>query len=361
METLIVKLAGREYPIVVGDGAFNKALETFRELAKSGSSVFCIADKVVLKKHTEKAEALKEVAKIIEVDGGEKTKSIRKFGQLCSQLAELKADRKSAVVALGGGVVGDLTGFVAASYMRGVDFYQIPTTLLAMVDSSVGGKTGVNIPEGKNLVGAFHQPKGVFTDISFLKTLPSRQFAAGMAEVIKCAVLGDVEFFGRLASMKKKMKFNSPELIDAIISSCSLKADVVAADELETASSGGRALLNLGHTFGHAIEHNAGYGKYLHGEAVAIGMVMASVLSRGLGLCGDSEISDIVKLLKFANLPVSLKNKMSADEFIDAMSRDKKATSGGLRFVLIESIGKSLTQKVDEDVVRRAIDDFYKM
>ncbi len=361
METLIVKLAGREYPIVVGDGAFNSALETFRDLSKNGRSIFCVADKAVLKKHPEKAELLKSVAKIIEVDGGEKSKSIRKFGELCSRLADMKADRKSALVALGGGVVGDLTGFVSASYMRGVDFYQIPTTLLAMVDSSVGGKTGVNIPEGKNLVGAFHQPKGVFTDISFLETLPLRQFAAGMAEVIKCAVLGDAEFFRRLASMKKKMKFNSPEIVDAIISSCALKADIVSADELETASSGGRALLNLGHTFGHAIEHNAGYGKYLHGEAVAIGMVMAAILSRNLGLCDDDVVGKIAELLRFANLPVSLKNKISADDFIEAMSRDKKAMSGDLRFVLIEAIGKSRTQKIEKSVVRKAIDDFYKI
>ncbi len=361
METLTVKLSQREYPILVGDGTFAEALATLKKLVENGRSVFCIADSVVLKNHPDKAEALKEVAKIIEVEGGEQSKSIAKFGEICSRLAEFKADRKSAIVALGGGVVGDLTGFVSASYMRGTDFYQIPTTLLAMVDSSVGGKTGVNIPEGKNLVGAFHQPKAVFTDISFLKTLSERQFAAGLAEVIKCAVLGDRELFDRLESMKTKMSSNSPELIDAIISSCKLKADVVTSDEKETAANGGRALLNLGHTFGHAIEHNAGYGKYLHGEAVAIGMVMASVLSRKLGLLIDSQLKQIVDMLKFANLPVSLEIPISADEFIEAMSRDKKAFSGGLRFVLIDEIGKSETRKIDECIVREAIDDFFKI
>ena len=265
-----------------------------------------------------------------------------------------------AVAAFGGGVVGDLSGFVAASYMRGVDFYQIPTTLLAAVDSSVGGKTGVNIPEGKNLVGAFHQPKAVYTDSAFLKSLPKRQFAAGMAEVVKCAVLGDAELFGRLAARGKPMEFDSPELGDAVVSSCKLKAKIVAEDERETSPNGGRALLNLGHTFGHAIERNAGYGKYLHGEAVSIGTVMAAVLSRRLGLIGDAQVDAIARLLQSENLPVSLAERISADDFIDAMHGDKKALAGALRFVTILDIGKTRTETVPDALVRDAIADFYK-
>ncbi len=361
MKTLTVKLAKREYPIYVGSGAFEKAIADFGKLADEKRKVFCIADAAVLEKHSAKIGALKNAAEIIPIKGGERSKTVRNFGKLCSVLAQRRADRKSAVVALGGGVVGDLAGFVAASYMRGADFYQIPTTLLAMVDSSVGGKTGVNIPEGKNLVGAFHQPKAVYTDTDFLATLPKKQFAAGMAEVVKCAVLGDLGFFRRLASEKTPLKFDSPALADAIISSCSLKAEVVAADERETSAEGGRALLNLGHTFGHAIEHNAGYGKYLHGEAVSIGMVMAAVLSKRLGLIGDAEISAIAEILKFNKLPVSLRKPMSADDFIDAMYRDKKSVSGALRFVTIAAIGKTRTERVDENTVRKAIGDFFKL
>lgn len=361
MITLKVKLSKREYPIIVGNGAFDEALKTFAELVSQKRSIFCIADSAVLKAHSEKAKKLAKFAKIISVKGGEASKSIKKFAELCSILAQERADRKSAIVAWGGGVIGDLTGFVSASYMRGTDFYQIPTTLLSMVDSSVGGKTGINITEGKNLVGAFHQPKAVFTDMSFLETLPQRQFSAGMAEVIKCAILGDAKFFRKLVSQKEKMTYLSAELPDAIVKACSLKAKVVASDERETAKQGGRALLNLGHTFGHAIEHCAGYGKYLHGEAVAIGMVMAGCLSRRMGLIGDNEISEIVDLLKFADLPITLRKQISAEDFIDAMSRDKKAISGALRFVVIDSIGKTHTESVDKKIVKKAILDFQKM
>lgn len=361
MKILKVKLSKREYPIIVGDGAFDEALKTFSQLVSQKRSVFCIADSAVLKAHPEKAEKLSKIAKIIAVKGGEASKSIKKFAELCSILAQEHADRKSAIVAWGGGVIGDLTGFVSASYMRGADFYQIPTTLLAMVDSSVGGKTGINIAEGKNLVGAFHQPKAVFTDTSFLHTLPKRQFSAGMAEVIKCAVLGDSKFFGKLASQKEKITYTSPIVADAIIKACSLKAKIVADDERETASQGGRALLNLGHTFGHAIEHCAGYGKYLHGEAVAIGMVMVAVLSRRMGLIDDSQISEIIEVLKASNLPTSLRTPISAEDFIDAMLRDKKSVSGELRFVVIDSIGKTHTESVDKKIVKKAIADFQKM
>ena len=360
MEELTVRLAGREYPIHVGAGAFDVAIADFAKLAEKGRRVFCFADTAVLESHADAAGKLAEVAEIVELEGGEKTKTLEMFGGLCAALADRRADRKSAVAAFGGGVVGDLSGFVAASYMRGVDFYQIPTTLLAAVDSSVGGKTGVNIPEGKNLVGAFHQPKAVYTDSEFLKSLPRRQFAAGMAEVVKCAVLGDAGLFERLAARGKPMAFDSPELGDAVVSSCKLKAKIVAEDERETSPDGGRALLNLGHTFGHAIERNAGYGNYLHGEAVSIGTVMAAVLSRRLGLIGDAQVDAIARLLRSEGLPVSLAERISADDFIDAMHGDKKALAGALRFVTILDIGKTRTETVPDAVVRDAIADFYK-
>jgi len=360
MIKLKVNLSGRSYPVHAGAGAFEKALAEFSKLAALGRKTFCIADRAVLKAHPGKAAVLAKTAKIIEVAGGEKSKSIKNFAALCSALARENADRKSAVAALGGGVVGDLAGFVSASYMRGTDFYQIPTTLLAMVDSSVGGKTGVNIAEGKNLVGAFHQPKAVFTDTDFLSTLPARQFAAGMAEVAKCAVLGDAKLFAALSREGEKIKNSPRELSRAIAAACSLKAKIVAADELETAASGGRALLNLGHTFGHAIERCAGYGKYLHGEAVAVGMVMAAVLSRGLGLISGAEVLKIESLLKSLNLPVRLRPQIPARDLMEAMSRDKKAVSGQLRFVVIESIGSAATMKIDRKTAASAIADFYK-
>lgn len=361
MKILKVKLAERSYPVYVGSGAFDRALTDFAKLRASNRRVFCIADSAVLKAHPEAAKALRGVAEVLEISGGEKSKTLRTFGMLCSELAEKRADRKNAVVAFGGGVVGDIAGFVAASYMRGVDFYQIPTTLLAMVDSSVGGKTGVNIPEGKNLVGAFHQPKVVYTETAFLSSLPKRQFAAGMAEVIKCAILGDAPLFAKLAKLKKPLDFSSRELPAAIIGACSLKAKIVAADECETSANGGRALLNLGHTFGHAIEHNAGYGKYLHGEAVAIGTVMAAVLSRRLGLVGADCVDEIKSLLEANGLPVSLRKPISAKDFIDAMHGDKKSTGGKLRFVTILSIGDSRTEFVDDKTARAAVADFYKL
>lgn len=361
MKNIKVKLAGRSYPIYIGAGAFDIALADFAKLASERRRVFCIADPAVLKAHPQKAERLGKVTEIIAVPGGEKTKSVAMFGRLCSELAGKRADRKSAIAAFGGGVVGDLAGFVSASYMRGVDFYQIPTTLLAMVDSSVGGKTGVNIAEGKNLVGAFHQPRAVYSDTPFLKSLPKRQFAAGMAEVVKCGILGDAVLFKRLSKFGGGMGFDSPELEWAIARACSLKAKIVAADELESSPEGGRALLNLGHTFGHAIERCAGYGKYLHGEAVSIGTVMAAVLSRRLGLLDDSSVSEIAGVLKGAGLPVSLRKPIPAGDLIDAMRSDKKSVGGALRFVTILSIGSTRTEKVSENTVRRAIADFFKL
>jgi 3-dehydroquinate synthase len=321
--------------------------------------LFCIADSCVLKRHSDKAKAMRKLADIIEVDGGEASKCFGKVAEICSLLAQKKADRKSCIIAWGGGVIGDLAGFIASVYMRGIKFYQIPTTLLAMVDSSVGGKTGINIEEGKNLVGAFHQPQGVFADIDFLDTLPEREFSAGMAEVIKCGLLGDVKLFEDLENIGSDWSRNHSYLSEAILRSCALKAKIVAEDEHETASSGGRALLNFGHTFGHAIEKLYGYGTYRHGEAVAIGMLMANELSKVLGGADFKErISHVVACSK---LPMSVANQeISVADFVNAMAGDKKNSNGQLRFVVLENIGDAKTVVVDKAIVEKVVEDCLK-
>ncbi len=351
-----VNLAERSYDIVIASGAFCKILERLRALKESKVKLVCIADSAVVKLHSQKADKMRELAEVIEVSGGESSKCFTQVAEICSRLAQLKVDRKSYIIAWGGGVIGDLAGFIASVYMRGIKFFQIPTTLLAMVDSSVGGKTGINIAEGKNLVGAFHQPQGVFADIDFLKTLPVREFSAGMAEVVKCGVLGDSKLFEDIENLSTQLSPSHDYLPEAIRRSCALKAAVVASDEREMASNGGRALLNLGHTFGHAIEKTAGYGKYLHGEAVAIGIVMAARLSAKLGL-GDFQ-DKIAKVLGACSLPISPDYDVSLEAFMDAMARDKKNSGGLLRFVLIEGIGQTKTESVSAELVAEVVEEF---
>ena len=249
----------------------------------------------------------------------------------------------------------DLAGFAAASYQRGVDFYQVPTTLLAMVDSSVGGKTGINLAAGKNLVGSFHQPAAVFADTDLLATLPPREFAAGMAEVVKHGIIADADLFGLLEQ-------NAPlawdhALLPRIVRRCvEIKAGVVAGDERETSAQGGRALLNLGHTFGHAIEAAAGYGAYLHGEAVAVGLVMAARLSAGLGRCTAAQAEQVEATLRAHRLPTALRAPLPLEALLTAMRRDKKVRSGKLRFVLQEGIGAASTaDDVPEEAAARAL------
>jgi len=263
--------------------------------------------------------------------------------------------RDGAVFALGGGVVGDLAGFAAASYQRGVDFYQLPTTLLAMVDSSVGGKTGINLSAGKNLVGNFHQPTAVFADTDLLGTLPPREFAAGMAEVIKHGIIADADLFG-LLEQNSPLAWNHP-LLPRVIRRCvEIKAAVVAGDERETSAQGGRALLNLGHTFGHAIEATAGYGAYLHGEAVAIGLVMAARLSAELKHCTAAQAEQVEAVLKSHALPTALRAPLKLDPMLAAMRRDKKVRGGKLRFVLQDGVGAASTaDDVPEEAAVRAL------
>jgi 3-dehydroquinate synthase len=256
-------------------------------------------------------------------------------------LAEQRLDRSGALFAVGGGVIGDLAGFAAAAYLRGIDYYQVPTTLLAMVDSSVGGKTGINLKAGKNLAGAFHQPRGVFIATEMLATLPAREFAAGMAEVIKYGLLGDAGLFGRLE--QSPLTVASPDLPAVIRRCCAIKARIVEADEREQAKAGGRALLNLGHTFGHAIEQATGYGQYLHGEAVAIGLAAATRLSQKLGHVAAADVVRVDAVLSAHALPTRLTAALPATGLIAAMTRDKKVRAGMPRFVVLARLGEAVT------------------
>jgi 3-dehydroquinate synthase len=281
-------------------------------------------------------------APVLSLEAGEGTKSLAGMEGVLDFLAEHKLDRGGALFAMGGGVVGDLGGFAAASWLRGIDFYQVPTTLLAMVDSSVGGKTGINIEAGKNLVGAFHQPRGVFISTNLLATLPPREFAAGMAEVIKYGLLGDAALFAALEA--SPLMPSDPRLADIIRRCCELKARIVESDERETATEGGRALLNLGHTFAHAIESVAGYGSYLHGEAVAIGLCAAGRLSQKIGNTTEDDTVRIERNVAAHALPTRLRAPLAFSDLLPAMTRDKKVRSGELRFVVLKEIGEAATK-----------------
>lgn len=281
---------------------------------------------------------------------GEQYKTQEVLMKIYDCLLENKHNRTTTLIALGGGVVGDMTGFAAASYQRGVNFIQVPTTLLSQVDSSVGGKTGVNHPLGKNMIGAFHQPQAVVIDIKVLETLPDRELSAGIAEVVKYGLINDDEFYRWLEkNMQGLLELDEAIVVEAILRSCQNKADVVSQDEKE---NGIRAILNLGHTFGHAIESSLGYGVWLHGEAVAIGMVLALRLSAQLGWIENKEVERLASLLSVARLPVSVPEAMSNDQFLELMSVDKKVLDGRLRLVLLESMGKAI---VTSDATQKSI------
>ena len=291
----------------------------------------------------------------IQLPDGEEYKNLDSMNLVYSRLLEGRFDRNTTLIALGGGVVGDITGFAAASYQRGVPFIQIPTTLLSQVDSSVGGKTGVNHPLGKNMIGAFYQPQAVIIDINSLDTLPDRELSAGISEVIKYGILGDAEFFNWLEDNVEALMARDPDVLTyAIARSCQDKADIVAADERE---QGKRALLNLGHTFGHAIETGLGYGEWLHGEAVACGMVMAARLSAEMGWLSDSDVGRIRALISRANLPTDPPPAMSADKFRALMAIDKKVLDGKLRLILLQSIGSSIvTDSFDNETLNKILE-----
>jgi 3-dehydroquinate synthase len=341
-ETLTVQLAERSYPIHFSDVAGRLKVD-ISNLRASGRTVRVISDARVLEAHPEYLSQVGfEDDEILSLPPGEATKSIEFFSQVLSHLAGAASNRDCALFAFGGGVIGDLAGYVAASYLRGIDFYQIPSTLLSMVDSSVGGKTGINLPEGKNLVGAFWQPKAVYIDTALLQTLSPREFAAGMAEVIKYGMLADLELFNDLIALKG-LDVNSPELSAIVRRCCAIKAQIVADDEKETAVSGGRALLNLGHTFAHAIENAAGYGQYLHGEAVGIGLSLATLLSVALEQMPANNIALTDKVLHQFQLPTRLNKPLKSSDLMAAMQRDKKNRRGRLRFVTMTALGSAVT------------------
>ncbi len=341
-DSLTVHLGQRSYPITFGASLTVAVRAQVAALSAEGRQLAVVTDAQVARVQAETLRAWFGPVPVLPVAAGETSKSLETLGQVWDFLAEHKIGRSDAVFAVGGGVIGDLAGFAAASYLRGIVCYQVPTTLLAMVDSSVGGKTGINLKAGKNLVGAFHQPGGVFVSTDLLTTLPPREFAAGCAEVIKAGLLGDLELFDRLA--RRSLTVASADLAAVIRRCCALKARVVEVDEFETAREGGRALLNLGHTFGHAIEQVTGYGTYLHGEAVAIGLCAAARLSQKLGLISAAEVARVEAVVSAHGLPVCLRTPLPLAELTSAMARDKKVRAGRLRFVLLKSLGEAVTR-----------------
>ena len=340
IKTLQLDLGERSYPIHIGQGLLKESGLLTPHI--HGISTLVVSNDTVAPLYMNQLHHLLGDYKNTDVilADGEQYKTLNTTNQIFTHMLEQHCDRKTTVLALGGGVVGDITGYAAASYQRGVNFIQVPTTLLAMVDSSVGGKTGVNHPLGKNMIGAFYQPQCVIIDTDTLNTLDDRQLSAGMAEIIKYGLIRDTDFLDWLQeNMQGLLQRDSALLTEAIYRSCQHKAEVVAADERE---SGQRALLNLGHTFGHAIETGMGYGKWLHGEAVAVGMMMAAKLSHGMGWLSSEDIQRIETLLIAANLPIKAPKEMSVKRFMELMSVDKKVLDGVLRLVLMTSMGEAI-------------------
>ncbi len=345
-----VELGDRSYPILIGHGLLRRG-ELLRAHIR-GSQVAVVSNDVVAPLYLDTLRDALGDAYSVDVflmPDGERHKTLECYGLLMDFLLEHRHNRTTTLIALGGGVVGDLTGFAAATFQRGVDFIQVPTTLLAQVDSSVGGKTAVNHPRGKNMIGAFYQPRCVLADTSLFETLPEREFRAGMAEVVKYGVISDAAFFDWLESSAAALNARDPEaLAQAVRRSCEIKAAVVAADERE---GGLRAILNYGHTFGHAIETLTGYGELLHGEAVAIGMVMAADLSVRQGMIPLPVARRIRALLAGLGLPV-VPPPLSAESMRSAMGMDKKVRNGRLRLVLVTALGHVVvTEDIDEDAL----------
>lgn len=347
---LEVKLGARSYPIFIGRNLDAEIVSITSKLKEQNRPIGLITDSQVAQVQQSFIQTHFANIPTYVLPAGESSKNLKYFAEALEYFAGLGLDRSTTLFAFGGGVVGDFTGYVAASYMRGLDFVQIPTTLLAMVDSSVGGKTGLNLAAGKNLVGAFHQPQAVIIDVTRLDTLDKRQFSAGMAEVIKAGLLADLSFFEKLESIPR-LNPDDPLLVDVIRRACEIKAEVVAADETESASSGGRALLNLGHTFGHAIEQCTAYTQYLHGEAIAIGMQMAAQLSRALGYISVDDETRIAKIFEKYDLPTVLSKPLPIDDLLTAMGRDKKKKQGSLKYVVLQALGCAKTQ-IDVDAER---------
>jgi 3-dehydroquinate synthase len=352
MQTLSVALGERSYPIHIGTGLIGRADLVLPFLARK--TVAVVTNATVAPLFLERfAGALAregvEVARVVLPDG-EDHKDWQTLNAVFDALLEKRCGRDTTLVALGGGVIGDLAGFAAATYQRGVSYIQVPTTLLSQVDSSVGGKTAINHPLGKNMIGAFHQPRLVLADMDTLKTLPERELRSGLAEVIKHGLIRDAAFFAWLeANIERLLARDAEALAHAVRRSVEIKADIVARDELE---SGLRKVLNFGHTFGHAIETGLGYGAWLHGEAVAAGMVMAADLSRQLGYLSDADTGRIRVLLQRAGLPIASKG-LAPERMQQLMSVDKKVKDGRIHFVLLERLGAAMLR---DDVPPTALD-----
>lgn len=341
MQTLKVELAGRSYPIHIGRNLISDASLILPHLKRKHVAVVTntTVAPLYLAQLTRTLEAAGVSVLAIILPDGETYKNTQTLNTIYDALLQNRCERSTTLIALGGGVIGDLTGYAAATYLRGVPFIQIPTTLLSQVDSSVGGKTGINHPLGKNMIGAFYQPQVVLADIDTLKTLPPREFSAGMAEVIKYGLMRDAQFFDWLENnVEALMAQDEKALSFAIDRSCQNKADLVALDEHE---QGDRALLNLGHTFGHAIENAMGYGVWLHGEAVAAGTILAADLSQRLGWLTAADSKRIATILQAANLPVTAPN-LGVERYLDLMGHDKKVEDGKIRLVLQQGIGKAV-------------------
>jgi 3-dehydroquinate synthase len=357
MKILNVNLGERSYPIYIGQqlfsdaGIFKAAIVGKQALIVSNSTVAPL----YLRKVQDLLSAFCETGVLVLPDG-EQYKQLDVINKIYDELLSKHHHRTTTLIALGGGVIGDMTGFAAATYQRGVNFVQIPTTLLSQVDSSVGGKTGVNHAFGKNMIGAFHQPKAVMIDTDVLSTLPIREFSAGMAEVIKYGLIKDAKFFAWLeANMALLMHRDRAALEEAIEISCRTKAGIVAVDERE---EGVRALLNFGHTFGHAIETHQGYGRWLHGEAVASGMVIAATVSARRGWLPQESLDRIRHLLQKAGLPLQPPADMQADDFLQKMQLDKKVMTGKIRYILLKTLGSAVvSDDVSATEVAAAISD----
>ena len=355
MQTLTVSLADRSYPIHIGNGLLGQSELILPHLKRK--QVAIVSNTTVAPLYMQAiAQPLREAGvSVIEIvlPDGEAYKNNQTLQTIYDHLLQHRCERNTTLIALGGGVIGDLTGYAAATYLRGVPFIQVPTTLLSQVDSSVGGKTGINHPLGKNMIGAFYQPKLVLADIDTLKTLPQRELSAGIAEVIKYGLIRDADFFDWLeTNMPALMALDTAVTSYAIYRSCQNKAEVVAADEHE---QGERALLNLGHTFGHAIENAMGYGVWLHGEAVATGTVMAADLSHRMGWLNTDQVTRIKTIMQAAKLPITPPD-LGASEYLRLMQLDKKVADGRIRLILQQAIGKAIiTADYDADKLQQTL------
>ena len=351
MKTLEVDLGNRSYPIYIGIDLIDQP-RLFNACEKA-TSIYIVTNTTVAPLYAERLtktlQSFGKSVRTITLPDGESYKDWKNLQLIFDDLLKFGADRQTILVALGGGVIGDMTGFAAASFMRGIRFIQVPTTLLAQVDSSVGGKTGINHPLGKNMIGAFHQPVAVIADLNTLKTLPPRELSAGLAEVVKHGAIADVQFLDWIESNAKALLACDTEAMGhAVLRSCEIKSAVVSADERE---GGIRATLNFGHTFGHAIEAGMGYGEWLHGEAVGCGMVMGANLSHRLNLISAADVARLTKIIQSMNLPI-VPPKFGAKRYMELMHVDKKTEGGQIRYVVLEKIGKAQIQGApDEEVI----------